>query len=174
MTSNFASYSLHCCCGQNSETVHSRTYQNSAIQSLFEYIETLKKIRNINLKSLFFILGFSLAASYQQQGHGIARSQWMGALFFSLASPIGVLIGWALIAQRSSPALLMAIAVLQGLACGTFFFVVFCEMLPHEFGENEEMDIKDRFGKIAFLILEKLLNLVLHVHLRQLFIYSCD
>ncbi|KAM3184668.1 hypothetical protein ACTXT7_007889 [Hymenolepis weldensis] len=98
-------------------------------------------------------IGFSLAASHQQQERGVARSQWMGALFFSLASPIGVLIGWALITQRSSPALLMAIAVLQGLACGTFFFVVFCEMLPHEFGENEEVDIKDRFGKIAFLVL---------------------
>uniref|UniRef100_A0A158QIH9 Zinc/iron permease n=1 Tax=Rodentolepis nana TaxID=102285 RepID=A0A158QIH9_RODNA len=98
-------------------------------------------------------IGFSLATSHQQQVGGIARSQWMGALFFSLASPIGVLIGWPLIAQRSSPALLMAIAVLQGLACGTFFFVVFCEMLPREFGENEKVGIKDRFGKIVSLIL---------------------
>lgn len=98
-------------------------------------------------------LGFSLATSCQQQVGGIARSQWMGALFFALASPIGVLIGWALIAQRSSPALLMAIAILQGLACGTFFFVVFCEMLPHEFGESEELDGKVRFGKIASLVL---------------------
>nr|CDS33921.1 zinc transporter zip1 [Hymenolepis microstoma] len=98
-------------------------------------------------------IGFSLATSHQQQVGGIARSQWMGALFFSLASPVGVLIGWALITQRSSPALLMAIAILQGLACGTFFFVVFCEMLPHEFGESDKVGLKDRFGKIVSLIL---------------------
>ncbi|KAM7537156.1 hypothetical protein Aperf_G00000061485 [Anoplocephala perfoliata] len=98
-------------------------------------------------------IGFSLATACQQQVGGIARSQWMGAIFFALASPIGVLIGWALIAQRSSPALLMAIAILQGLACGTFFFVVFCEMLPHEFGENEVLDVKDRIGKIVSLVL---------------------
>ncbi|CDS42809.1 zinc transporter zip1 [Echinococcus multilocularis] len=96
--------------------------------------------------------GVSLATAHKEREGGIARSQWMGALFFALASPIGVLIGWALIAQRSSPALLMVVAVLQGLACGTFFFVVFCEMLPHEFSGSES-DTPDRLGKIFSLVL---------------------
>ncbi|KAL5110778.1 Zinc transporter ZIP1 [Taenia crassiceps] len=100
--------------------------------------------------------GVSLATAHNEREGGIPRSQWVGALFFALASPIGVLIGWALIAQRSSPALLMAIAVLQGLACGTFFFVVFCEMLPHEFSESESDTVsvgRDRIGKIFSLVL---------------------
>ncbi|VDM32783.1 unnamed protein product [Hydatigera taeniaeformis] len=100
--------------------------------------------------------GVSLATAHKAREGGIPRSQWMGALFFALASPIGVLIGWALIAQRSSPALLMAIAVLQGLACGTFFFVVFCEMLPHEFSVSEidmSSTVRDRIGKILSLVL---------------------
>lgn len=100
--------------------------------------------------------GVSLATVHKEREGGISRSQCLGAIFFALASPIGVLIGWALIAQRSSPALLMAIAVLQGLACGTFFFVVFCEMLPHEFSESELDTVsvpRDRIGKILSLVL---------------------
>eukprot|EP00108_Taenia_solium_P011597 TsM_000579500 transcript=TsM_000579500 gene=TsM_000579500 len=100
--------------------------------------------------------GVSLATAHKEREGGIPRSQWVGALFFALASPLGVLIGWALIAQRSSPALLMAIAVLQGLACGTFFFVVFCEMLPYEFSESEldtVLVVQDRIGKILSLVL---------------------
>ncbi|VDD76241.1 unnamed protein product [Mesocestoides corti] len=96
-------------------------------------------------------IGVSLATARQQRG-GIVKSQWIGALVFSFASPLGVLIGWALIAQQSSPTLLMAIAVLQGLACGTFFFVVFCEMLPHELGEDTGL-VRDRLGKMISLVL---------------------
>ena len=101
-------------------------------------------------------IGVSLATTREHRAGGIVRSQWVGTLAFALASPIGVLIGWALIAQRSSPGLLMAIAVLQGLACGTFFFVVFCEMLPHEFSETESettSGVNDRLGKIISLLL---------------------
>ncbi|BHF65598.1 hypothetical protein SprV_0200861100 [Sparganum proliferum] len=101
-------------------------------------------------------IGMSLATSRQQSERtGAApnrktlRIQIVCTTVFALASPLGVLIGSLLIAQRSSGALLMTIAVLQGLACGTFFFVVFCEMLPNEFKEGST----DRIVKFIFLIL---------------------
>lgn len=100
-------------------------------------------------------IGMSLVAARGQQARGITRAQWIGTLVFALASPVGVLIGWALIAQRSSPSLLVSIAVLQGLACGTFFFVVFCEMLPHEFFSEDRGSgkVRDRLGKLISLVL---------------------
>uniref|UniRef100_A0A0V0J297 Zinc transporter ZIP1 n=1 Tax=Schistocephalus solidus TaxID=70667 RepID=A0A0V0J297_SCHSO len=101
-------------------------------------------------------IGMSLATSRQQSERtGAApncktlRIQVACTTVFALASPLGVLIGSFLVAQRSSGALLMTIAVLQGLACGTFFFVVFCEMLPNEFKEGSG----DRILKFIFLLL---------------------
>lgn len=63
-------------------------------------------------------------------------SKVISTLIFASASPLGMLIGWGLISQHSSGGLLMTTAVLQGLACGTFFFVVFCELLPDEFKDG--------------------------------------
>ncbi|VDP71972.1 unnamed protein product [Echinostoma caproni] len=76
--------------------------------------------------------------------------QSLATLIFAGSSPLGVLIGWALIRDaQQSGTLLMSTAILQGLACGTFFFVVFCELLPTEFREG----VGDRLGKVLFLIL---------------------
>ncbi|TGZ66876.1 hypothetical protein CRM22_005102 [Opisthorchis felineus] len=74
--------------------------------------------------------------------------QTVATLIFSSSSPIGVLIGLGLMQQQQSGVLLMTTATLQGLACGTFFFVVFCELLPQEFREG----VGDRIGKLLFLI----------------------
>lgn len=63
-------------------------------------------------------------------------------------SPLGVLIGWALMQQQQSGVLEMTTAALQGLACGTFFYVVFCELLPEEFREG----VGDRIWKLMFLL----------------------
>lgn len=53
-------------------------------------------------------------------------------LFFSLMSPIGIALGIG-IEKISNSAIGVVTAVLQGLACGTFLYVVFMEILPHEF-----------------------------------------
>ncbi|CAH8485396.1 unnamed protein product [Schistosoma bovis] len=75
--------------------------------------------------------------------------QSIGTLILACSSPFGVLVGCGLMQQKQSPILTMSTAVLQGLACGTFFFVVFCELLPVEFKEG----VKDRMGKFFFLLL---------------------
>ncbi|CAL8108161.1 unnamed protein product [Calicophoron daubneyi] len=79
--------------------------------------------------------------------------QSISTLIFASASPLGVVIGCALMRQQQSGVLQMTTAVLQGLACGTFFYVVFCELLPEEFRTG----LGDRLGKLSFLILGFLL-----------------
>ncbi|THD27430.1 Zinc transporter zip1 [Fasciola hepatica] len=80
----------------------------------------------------------------------IVAYQSLATLIFAGSSPLGVLIGWGLLRDApQSGTLLMSTAILQGLACGTFFFVVFCELLPTEFREG----VGDRLGKLLFLIL---------------------
>lgn len=54
-------------------------------------------------------------------------------VLFSLMSPIGIAIGLGLMNISDSPAVVVVKAVLQGIACGTFLYVVFMELLPHEF-----------------------------------------
>lgn len=75
--------------------------------------------------------------------------QSIGTLILACSSPFGVLVGCGLMQQKQSAVLTMSTAVLQGLACGTFFYVVFCELLPVEFKDG----VKDRMGKYFFLLL---------------------
>nr|CAH8825683.1 unnamed protein product [Trichobilharzia regenti] len=75
--------------------------------------------------------------------------QSIGTLILAFSSPFGVLVGYGLMQQKQSAVLTMSTAILQGLACGTFFYVVFCELLPVEFKEG----VKDRMGKFFFLLL---------------------
>ncbi|KAF6772276.1 hypothetical protein AHF37_08384 [Paragonimus kellicotti] len=98
-------------------------------------------------------IGINLAAETNAQPQtGKSRLylyQILAILTFSGASPLGTLIGWAVTNQSESIPFLFAQAVLQGLASGTFCYVVFCELLPKELGEGE----RDKPGKFLFLIL---------------------
>ncbi|VEL07750.1 unnamed protein product [Protopolystoma xenopodis] len=80
------------------------------------------------------------------------RMKGLACLVFASASPIGVLVGWGLMQQHQSPGLLLSTAVLQGLACGTFFYVVFCELLPGEFHGGAGSIHHDRLPKLSFLM----------------------
>ncbi|KER20624.1 hypothetical protein T265_10878 [Opisthorchis viverrini] len=76
-------------------------------------------------------------------------SQVAAILTFSGASPLGTLIGWAVTNQSDSTSFLFAEATLQGLACGTFCYVVFCELLTNEIRDGSG----DKPGKFLFLII---------------------
>lgn len=52
---------------------------------------------------------------------------------FSLMSPLGIAFGIGIEDLAHGFAIDAVTAVLQGLACGTFLYVVFMELLPHEF-----------------------------------------
>lgn len=97
---------------------------------------------------LAFSLGMNLGQSRLSLG-AIIRSN----LLFSVTSPVGIGIGITiddLTTANSIPALLTN-GILQGLACGTFLFIVFFEVLPHEF--NSQRAYPSRLLKVLLLIL---------------------
>lgn len=92
---------------------------------------------------LSFSLGMNLIQSSLSPG-AIYRS----ILTLSLTSPLGVGIGIGIINLWTSEYSLLIQGVLQGLACGTFVYVTFFEIMPHEFNSSGQ-----RMFKILFLLL---------------------
>ncbi|XP_052092471.1 zinc transporter ZIP1-like [Mytilus californianus] len=78
------------------------------------------------------VISFSLGLALSQSSLSYCASL-RSLLIFSAASPIGVAIGLIVdgLGVGSSPSL--AIGILEGLACGTFLYVTFFEILQHEF-----------------------------------------
>ncbi|XP_054714869.1 zinc transporter ZIP1-like [Uloborus diversus] len=71
-----------------------------------------------------------------------------GNIFFSLTSPIGIIVGFLVVDFIKGVAMLIASGVLQGLAAGTFLYVTFFEILPHELNSG-----RDRMLKMLCLVL---------------------
>ena len=90
-----------------------------------------------------FSLGLNLA-----QSHGMTVKYFTVAnLIFSLASPIGMAIGIAVSDLQQSVPRDVANGVLQGIAGGTFLYITFFEVLPHEF-----MSHKMRLPKVLCVL----------------------
>ena len=93
------------------------------------------------------ILGFSLGLNLVQSK--LSRSATVRANFlFSIMSPLGIAVGILVDDISDSLATRLASGILQGIACGTFLYVTFFEVLPHEFNSKD-----DRMLKVLFLIL---------------------
>ena len=74
---------------------------------------------------------------------------------FSLASPIGALVG-AIIAEQKSAGMLAVEAVFSCLVAGTFLYITFVEVLPEEFGHQHHSNDgggKKKVGKFPKLLL---------------------
>ncbi|KAL3309511.1 hypothetical protein Ciccas_011942 [Cichlidogyrus casuarinus] len=129
-----------------------------SLHSLFEgfavglqttYNQTLSIFLALSLHKV--VIGISIGINLAQlQIQDAPRSktifvQVSSVLTFAFATPIGILIGLGLLGVGDSPGLNITTAVLQGIACGTFLFVVFCEILPDEFRPEST----DRLVKLA-------------------------
>ncbi|EFX81451.1 hypothetical protein DAPPUDRAFT_303498 [Daphnia pulex] len=69
-------------------------------------------------------------------------------LIFCLAAPIGLGIGMGVELISNSLEATILSGILQGMACGTFLYVTFFEVLPHELNSNDL-----RTPKMLFIIL---------------------
>jgi solute carrier family 39 (zinc transporter), member 1/2/3 len=69
-------------------------------------------------------------------------------LIFCLAAPIGLGIGMGVEMISNSLEATILSGILQGMACGTFLYVTFFEVLPHELNSNDL-----RTPKMLFIIL---------------------
>ena len=81
------------------------------------------------------------------------RSIVLSMVTFAVASPIGAAIGIVLkkYADANDPSTELVVGFLQAIACGTFFYVTFIEILPKEInadgGEEEEEERDARDGR---------------------------
>ncbi|RUS84871.1 hypothetical protein EGW08_007340 [Elysia chlorotica] len=93
------------------------------------------------------ILSFSLGMNLIQSR--ISRKLAIKSVFvFSIASPLGIAIGIGITDLWNSVSSGLMHGVLQGVASGTFLYIIFFEILPKEFNDGE-----DRLLKVLFLII---------------------
>ncbi|KAK3594338.1 hypothetical protein CHS0354_026215 [Potamilus streckersoni] len=86
---------------------------------------------------LSFSLGMSLIQSKLSKT-GVIRS----ILLFSSTSPVGIAIGMGIVTLSSSQTSILIQGILTGIACGTFLYVTFFEMLPDEFNSSDQRLLK--------------------------------
>lgn len=100
------------------------------------------------------IIVFSLSVKLVQSA---VRPFWVLAyiVVFSVMSPLGIGVGISVMAaQLESSALIQA--VLEGLAAGTFIYITFLEILPHELNSPERPLLKVLFILLGFSIMAAL------------------
>lgn len=92
------------------------------------------------------IISFSLTVKLCQAR--LRRSVVVGCLLlFAVMSPLGVGLGVGLTETKTSPGHQLARCTLEGLAAGTFIYITFMEILPHELAAG-----RNRITKVAMLL----------------------
>ncbi|XP_056134787.1 zinc transporter ZIP1 [Lampris incognitus] len=97
------------------------------------------------------IIVFSLSVKLVQSA---VPPLWVVAYIgvFAIMSPLGIAIGIAVTeAQLESGALIQA--VLEGLAAGTFVYITFLEILPHELNSSDRQLLKVLFILLGFSVM---------------------
>ncbi|XP_015247151.1 PREDICTED: zinc transporter ZIP1 [Cyprinodon variegatus] len=125
-----------------------------SLHSVFEglavgLLEESEEVLEICLALLIHksIISFSLSAALTQGR--LRRSVVTGCLLlFAIMSPLGIALGIGLTETKSSPQHQMARSTLEGLAAGTFFYITFMEILPHELASA-----RGRIPKVAMMLL---------------------
>ncbi|KAM9310916.1 zinc transporter ZIP1-like [Gastrophryne carolinensis] len=92
------------------------------------------------------IIAVSLSLLLMQSN---VKTRWfvLSIVMFALMSPIGISIGIAVMQNKADGSTLVQ-SVLEGLAAGTFVYITFLEILPHELNSN-----KWRLPKVIFIVL---------------------
>lgn len=92
------------------------------------------------------IIVFSLSVKLVQSA---VPPLWIAAyvLVFALMSPIGIAVGICVMEADLEAGTLVQ-AVLEGLAAGTFIYITFLEILPHELNSPER-----QLPKVIFLLI---------------------
>lgn len=122
--------------------------------SLFEGLAIGLQTEAMQLIQLFLavvvhkaVMAFSLGLNLAQS-HGITVKSFVASvLAFSVASPLGMGLGMVLVGMEKSLARDAANGVLQGVAGGTFLYITFFEVLPHEFSTPHH-----RLPKLLFVL----------------------
>lgn len=130
-----------------------------SLHSIFEGIAIGLQKTNVQVLEIFapiiihkLVIAFSLGMRLVSSSLAL-WAVYLSVLIFSLTAPIGIGIGMAVIDASSNELVTNFVTgILQGLACGTFLFVVFIEILPHEFMLHKP-EQPDRMIKVLCLLL---------------------
>ncbi|KAJ4947610.1 hypothetical protein JOQ06_009644 [Pogonophryne albipinna] len=100
------------------------------------------------------IIVFSLSVKLVQSA---VRPLWVAAYIsvFAMMSPIGIAIGISVMEAKLAAGALIQ-AVLEGLAAGTFIYITFLEILPHELNSPGKQLLKVLFILLGFSIMAAL------------------
>jgi len=93
------------------------------------------------------VMAFSLGLNIAQSQLSVRAFVWSNVLF-SVSSPVGVAIGIGLSDLPETLAPMICNGVLQGIAGGTFLYITFFEVLPHELNVPSK-----RMWKVLFVVL---------------------
>ncbi|KAK4308800.1 hypothetical protein Pmani_019520 [Petrolisthes manimaculis] len=93
------------------------------------------------------IISFSLGLNMVQSKLSL-HQMLMGNMFFCVTAPLGVGLGLGISEMQATTTTAAVSGTLQGIACGTFLYVTFFEVLPHEMNNGE-----NRLLKLLFIIL---------------------
>ncbi|XP_039628989.1 zinc transporter ZIP1 [Polypterus senegalus] len=97
------------------------------------------------------IIVFSLSLKLVQSA---VPQLWLMAylLVFSMMSPLGIFIG-ILVTEAHIKAGLLVQAILEGIAAGTFIYITFLEILPHELNNTDQPLLKVLFILLGFTLM---------------------
>lgn len=125
-----------------------------SFHSVFEGLSIGLQKTNDQLISIFIavivhkaVMAFSLGLNIAQSNLSV-KSFVVSNIIFSLASPIGLGIGIAVTDLPNTLPREIASGVLQGICGGTFLYITFFEVLPHEMNVPS-----NRLWKVVFIIL---------------------
>lgn len=125
-----------------------------SLHSVFEglavgLLEDGREVLEVCLALLIHKSVVSFSLSVALSGGRLRRAAACGCLLmFAAMSPLGVALGVGLSETRTSPQHQLARSTLEGLAAGTFVYVTFMEILPHELASG-----RGRIPKVAAMLL---------------------
>lgn len=93
------------------------------------------------------IISFSLGLNMVQSKLSVTQ-MLMANMFFCVTAPLGLGLGMGITEMQTTFTTAAVSGTLQGIACGTFLYVTFFEVLPHEMNNGE-----NRLLKLLFIIL---------------------
>ncbi|CAJ1061348.1 zinc transporter ZIP1-like [Xyrichtys novacula] len=124
-----------------------------SLHSVFEglavgLVEEGKEVLEICLALMIHKSIISFSLSFKLAQSRLRRSVVVGCLLlFAIMSPLGIAVGIGLTETRTSPQHQLARSTLEGLAGGTFIYITFMEILPHELSSP-----RNRILKVAMLL----------------------
>lgn len=125
-----------------------------SLHSVFEGLavglqDTIDDVVSLFLVVIFHkgIISFSLGLNMVQSKLSVTQ-MLMANMFFCVTAPLGVALGMGITEMQASFTTAAVSGTLQGIACGTFLYVTFFEVLPHEMNNGE-----NRLLKLLFIIL---------------------